>query len=80
MTGTVRCPYCVTGVEFRPMVAHVDGRHICNKCGHTTRPSDAQYECHCPNCRAMHNTSVIARIAARLLHRARCFLASSVQS
>jgi late competence protein required for DNA uptake (superfamily II DNA/RNA helicase) len=51
MRGTVRCPYCVTGLEFHPMVAHVDGRHICNKCGHTTGPSDAEYECRCPKCR-----------------------------
>lgn len=53
MRGTVRCPYCVTGLEFHPMVAHVDGRHICNKCGHTTGPSDAEYECRCPNCRKL---------------------------
>jgi len=32
----VRCPYCVQGLEFRPMVAHVDGRYICRNCGHTT--------------------------------------------
>ena len=51
MEGTVRCPYCVLGLEFRPMVAHVDGRYICNKCGHTTHPSDVKYECHCPKCR-----------------------------
>jgi hypothetical protein len=51
MPCTVRCPYCVTGFEFHPMVTHLDSRHMCNKCGHTTRPSDAQYECHCPNCR-----------------------------
>ena len=25
MKGIVRCPYCILGVEFRPMVAHVDG-------------------------------------------------------
>ena len=36
MERAVRCPYCVLGFEFRRMVAHVDGRHICNKCGHTT--------------------------------------------
>ena len=36
MKGIVRCPYCIFGPEFRPMVAHVDGRYICNKCGHTT--------------------------------------------
>jgi hypothetical protein len=27
MPETVRCPYCVSGLEFRPMVAHVDGRY-----------------------------------------------------
>ena len=53
MKHTVRCPYCVTGFEFHTMVEHIDGRHICNKCGHTTRPSDAEYECHCPNCRKL---------------------------
>lgn len=50
MRETVRCPYCVAGHEFRPMVAHVDGRYICNQCGHTTRPEDPTYECHCPRC------------------------------
>lgn len=50
MGTTVRCPYCVLGLEFRPMVAHVDGRYICNRCGHTTRPCDATYDCHCTRC------------------------------
>ena len=50
MGKTVRCPYCVLGDAFRPMVAHVDGRHICSRCGHTTRPGDTTYECHCPRC------------------------------
>ena len=36
MSEIVRCPYCVQGLEFRPMVAHVDGRYICRNCGHTT--------------------------------------------
>ena len=53
MRGTVRCPYCVTGLKFHPMVAHLDGRHICNKCGHITGPNDAEYECHCANCRKL---------------------------
>lgn len=38
MKKTVRCPYCVLGIEFRPMIGHVDGRFICDKCGHTTVP------------------------------------------
>lgn len=49
MDGTVRCPYCVINLEFRPLIAHVDGKHICNKCGHVI-VRDLDYECHCPNC------------------------------
>jgi DNA-directed RNA polymerase subunit RPC12/RpoP len=50
MPKTVRCPFCVLGDEFRPMVAHIDGRYICSKCGHTTSPGDIGYECRCPKC------------------------------
>jgi hypothetical protein len=46
----VRCPYCVSGHEFHPMIAHVDGRFICNKCGHVARPSDINFNCGCRNC------------------------------
>ncbi len=53
MENAVRCPYCVLGVQFRPMVAHVDSRYICSKCGHTTLPSASEYKCHCPNCRKL---------------------------
>lgn len=35
------------------MVAHIDGRYICNKCGHTTHVNDGEYECRCPNCRKL---------------------------
>ncbi len=50
MEGKVRCPYCVSGIEFHPMVPHLDGRHICNRCGHTAHLNDAEYECRCANC------------------------------
>jgi len=53
MADAVRCPYCVLGLEFRPMIAHVDGRYICAKCGHTTHRSEMGYQCHCPNCRKL---------------------------
>jgi DNA-directed RNA polymerase subunit RPC12/RpoP len=59
MGTTVQCPYCVLGNEFRPMVAHVDGRYICNRCGHTTRPGDATYECHCPRCVKLKSSSTL---------------------
>ncbi len=61
MKGIVRCPYCIFGPEFRPMVAHVDGRYICNKCGHTTHPKDAKYECHCPKCAKLRSRAFVAR-------------------
>lgn len=53
MESTVRCPYCVSALEFHPMVPHVDGRYICNKCGHTTHPGDAKYDCRCAKCRRL---------------------------
>jgi DNA-directed RNA polymerase subunit RPC12/RpoP len=46
----IRCPYCVFGEEFRPMVAHLDGRFICAKCGHLASPSDKDFKCRCPEC------------------------------
>lgn len=50
MREIVRCPYCIMGIEFRPMVAHVDGRYICGKCGHTVFPSKPEYKCQCFKC------------------------------
>jgi hypothetical protein len=46
----IRCPYCVLGYEFRPMVAHADGKFVCNKCGHLAIPSDNNFECACWRC------------------------------
>jgi DNA-directed RNA polymerase subunit RPC12/RpoP len=50
MTEIIRCPYCALGFEFRPMVAHLDGRYICDKCGHTAHLDDRKYQCRCPKC------------------------------
>ena len=50
MRELVRCPYCVLGAEFRPTVAHVDGRYICGKCGQTVFPSKPEYKCQCFKC------------------------------
>jgi DNA-directed RNA polymerase subunit RPC12/RpoP len=46
----VRCPYCVLGEEFRPMVAHLDRRFICAKCGHLANPRGKDFKCSCPEC------------------------------
>jgi len=50
MESVVRCPYCVFGLEFRSMVAHLDGRHICSHCGHIACPGNPTYECRCAKC------------------------------
>jgi hypothetical protein len=62
--NVVRCPYCVLSSEFRPMVAHVDGRFICNKCGHITRAGDTNYKCNCPNCQNLRSGYCIPRAAS----------------
>ena len=56
---TVRCCYCVSGHEFRPMVAHVDGRYICNQCGHTASPGDGTYDCRCHRCVKLNSSSTL---------------------
>ena len=45
----VRCPYCVTGYEFRIMQTSENSR-VCARCGHIVRPDDAWFHCFCPNC------------------------------
>lgn len=60
MKDTVRCPYCVSDLAFRPMFARVDSSYICSKCGHTAQPKDVNYECHCSNCRKLGARASVA--------------------
>ena len=46
----VRCPYFVSGDEFKAMIAAGDGRFACDKCGHLAIPSDENFRCACPKC------------------------------
>lgn len=62
---TIRCPYCVLGLEFRLMVAHVDRRYICGKCGHTAYPIDVAYECRCPKCLELAGAQIASRATQR---------------
>jgi hypothetical protein len=32
------------------MVAHLDGRFICSKCGHLANPGDGDFQCVCTEC------------------------------
>jgi hypothetical protein len=49
-TLTIRCPYCMAGIDFRPMMAHKDGRFVCRDCAHTVRPGVPDYRCTCRPC------------------------------
>jgi hypothetical protein len=47
---TIRCPHCIVGIEFRPMIAHKDGRFICRDCAHTVCFGMPEYGCTCRRC------------------------------
>lgn len=49
-TLVIRCPYCLIGIEFRPMIAYKDGRFVCRDCAHTVRPGVTGYRCTCRHC------------------------------
>jgi ribosomal protein S27AE len=49
MIDPVRCRFCVEGQSFLQMVAHLDGRVICGRCGHVEIPN-VECECNCGNC------------------------------
>ncbi len=47
---TIRCPYCMVGIEFRSMIAHKDGRFVCRDCAHTVLPGEPDHGCICRTC------------------------------
>jgi hypothetical protein len=51
-TLVIRCPYCLVGMEPRPLIAYKDGRFVCRDCAHTVRPGAPEYRCTCRTCLA----------------------------
>jgi hypothetical protein len=49
-TLIIRCPYCLLGIEFRPLTAYKDGRFVCRDCAHTVLPGVPEYRCTCRPC------------------------------
>jgi hypothetical protein len=50
---TVRCPYCLEGDDFRPMVevsGQRDGTFFCSRCHHIARSAEPAFKCGCSNC------------------------------
>jgi hypothetical protein len=54
----VRCPYCVLGVQFRPMAPHLDGRFICESCGHTSLADGTSIKCSCERCEELNASRI----------------------
>jgi len=46
----VRCPYCVLGNYFVPMLSRPEGWFICSKCGHSAIPEKPEFRCFCQKC------------------------------
>jgi len=44
-----RCPYCVLGNDFRPMLQR-PAWYVCEQCGHTVIPGDPDFKCFCQKC------------------------------
>jgi hypothetical protein len=53
----VRCPYCVLGEDFRPMLPRPEGWFICRKCGHTLIPESPDFKCSCQKCNELNRAA-----------------------
>jgi len=42
-------PYFMAGIEFRPVIAHQDGRFVCRDCTPHGAPRRARLQAHLPN-------------------------------
>jgi hypothetical protein len=45
-----RCPYCVSGSQFKAMQVLENGRQICESCGHIVFNEDKAFWCPCQKC------------------------------
>jgi hypothetical protein len=57
LTEIVRCPYCVLGGSFRPMLQRSEESFVCLGCGHTTIRNDAGAKCSCVRCYEMNQAA-----------------------
>jgi hypothetical protein len=69
---TIRCPHCMAGVEFRPMIAY-NGRFVCRDCAHTLRPGVPEYTCTRRPCLSLLRTPLLTDHGSHL----RSFIAIS---
>lgn len=65
-TLIIRCPYCMEGIDFRPMIAHKDGRFVCRDCAHTVRPGMPEYRCTCRPCLSLSREMLLPDYGSHL--------------
>ena len=53
----VRCPYCVVGDHFVPMLPRSGGWFICLECRHTANPEKPEFKCSCQKCRELNRAA-----------------------
>jgi hypothetical protein len=53
----VRCPHCVLGDQFRPMLPRPEGWFTCLECGHTANPGKPEFKCFCQKCGELSRAS-----------------------
>ena len=53
----IRCPYCVVGDQFKPMLSRGGGVLVCSKCGHTAIHEKPEFQCSCQKCGELNRTA-----------------------
>jgi hypothetical protein len=66
-TLIIRCPHCMAGIEFRPMIAYKDGRFVCRDCAHTLFPGVPEYKCTCRPCLRLSRKPLLTDHGSHLL-------------
>ena len=64
---TIRCPYDNAGIDFRPMIAHKDGRFVCRDCAHTICPGVPSFKCDCRPCLRLARETLLTDHTSQLL-------------
>jgi hypothetical protein len=62
-----RCPYCTDRNDFKLMVGHLDGRHICARCGHLVRLNEATFVCSCFKCLELNRPLRMIKLSLGLI-------------
>jgi hypothetical protein len=57
----IRCPYCVSGLDFRELIPCKAGQLACQTCAHSVRPGEISYLCLCRGCVEVSNGTAMSQ-------------------